>query len=178
MIDRTKLIAFWLLPAAPARQFFRSLIVELAARFDAPVFEPHLTLLGGIANHERALRALREVSVKTRCELRIEGVHFSERFTQTLFVRFYLSDELRRLSRVFAQALDLESGDDFDPHVSLLYKDMPVADKKELAGWIKISFEQASFEGLKLIAHPPTITTRADVEAWREIDQRCEHSEL
>ncbi len=166
------MLAFWLVPAPREREFFASLIEEFARRFDSPVFEPHLTLVGGIANHDRTLQAFRKRSVNARCELEIEGVHFSERYTKTLFVCFHLSDELRELRNAITQALDLESEDDFDPHLSLLYKKMPPAEQEELARSIKLPFQRASFEGLKLIAYPPTMTTRADVEAWREIDQR------
>jgi len=36
----------WLIPAETARSFFMSTIGELAARFDAPLFEPHVTIKG------------------------------------------------------------------------------------------------------------------------------------
>jgi len=40
-------LAYWLLPAPPAREFFRATIGRLAAQYDAPLFEPHLTLAVG-----------------------------------------------------------------------------------------------------------------------------------
>jgi len=169
VLDRTELIALWLLPAAPACEFFQSLVGELAGRFDAPTFEPHVTLLGGIANHDRTLQVFRKLLVPTRCELEIEGIHFSELYTKTLFVRFHLSDELRQLRGALAQSFESESGDDFDPHLSLLYKKMPHREQAELARSVKIPFPRATFEGMKLIAYPPKVTTRADVAAWREI---------
>ena len=41
------IVAYWLTPAEPARSFFASTIAELAARFDAPIFEPHVTIYAG-----------------------------------------------------------------------------------------------------------------------------------
>ncbi len=41
------IVAYWLTPAEPARSFFASTIAELAARFDAPSFEPHVTIYAG-----------------------------------------------------------------------------------------------------------------------------------
>ena len=40
-------IAYWLLPGAAARDFFCREIRRLAAKCDAPLFEPHLTLAVG-----------------------------------------------------------------------------------------------------------------------------------
>ena len=118
------------------------------------------------------MQSFRQLSISTRCELEIEGVCFSDRYTQTLFVRFHLTEELRQLRGAVAQALHCEQEGDFMPHLSLLYKDMPQTEKEELANEIVIPFQSASFAGLTLIAHPAEIRTRADVEAWREISQR------
>jgi 2'-5' RNA ligase len=133
------------------------------------VFEPHITLHGGIINHDRTLHVLRKLPVASSYELEMEGIFSSPKFTKTLFIRYRLSDELRELRSAIAQALDLESEDDFDPHLSLLYKEMPRREQEELVRSIKIPFQRATFAGLKLIAHPPKIMTRADVEVWREI---------
>ena len=168
----TEKLAFWLIPETQAREFFATIIGELARRFDAPVFEPHLTLLGAIANDDKTRRVFRNLIVAPNYALEIAGIHFSERHTQTLFVRFHLSEKLRELHRALGQALDLENTDDFDPHLSLLYKEMPLAQLEELARNIKLPFQRVSFAGLKLIAHPPTVTRREDVKAFREIERR------
>ena len=172
MVTRNEGLAFWLVPAPVVRDFFVSIIGELAARLDGPVFEPHLTLFGGIINHDRTMQVFRTLPIASSYHLEIEGIFSSTKYTKTLFVRFHLSDELRELRRAITDALDLEVGDDFDPHLSLLYKSMTPGEQEELARSIKIPFQQARFEGLKAIAHPAQIATRADVEAWREIGRR------
>jgi 2'-5' RNA ligase len=168
----TERLAFWLMPGTQARKFFATIIEKLSLRFHAPVFEPHVTLLGAIANDDKTRRVFRDLIVAPKYDLEIEGIHFSERYTHTLFVRFHLSEELRELHRALGHALALEIANDFGPHVSLLYKEMPHPALEELARRIRIPFQRASFEGLKLIAHPPTVARREDVEAFREIDRR------
>src|SRR6266542_3735225 len=44
-VCRRIVIAYWLIPAEPARGFFQGVINDLARRYDAPLFEPHLSLL-------------------------------------------------------------------------------------------------------------------------------------
>ena len=172
MTTTTEMLAFWLTPAPRERAFFASIIRELAARFDAPAFEPHITLVGGIVNDDRTLHVFRTLPVAPSYQLKIEGTFSATKYTKTFFIRFHLSDELRELRSSIAQALDLESEDDFDPHLSLLYKKMPLSERKELGTSVKIPFQRVSFEGFKLMAHPPKITTRAEVEIWREIECR------
>ena len=38
------MIAYWLIPTEPAYTYFQAVINYLARRYDAPVFEPHLTI--------------------------------------------------------------------------------------------------------------------------------------
>ncbi|MGI9086878.1 MAG: hypothetical protein ACR2HH_03910 [Chthoniobacterales bacterium] len=51
-------LAFWLVPAPPEREIFAQIIDQLAGRFHAPRFEPHLTLLSAKLERERAGAAL------------------------------------------------------------------------------------------------------------------------
>ena len=82
------MVAFWLSPAAGPREFFLGLIKDLAQRFQAPVFEPHVTLCGGEMPEERALEILRNLCIREPIELEITGVEHSEKYTKTLFVQF------------------------------------------------------------------------------------------
>ncbi len=164
--------AFWLVPAASEHKFFSELIANLGDRFDAPVFEPHLTLHGNVSERGRAERVLREIPMDASYALEIDGIYFSTKFTQTLFVRFRLSAELRKLRSALATALGLEDEAAFDPHLSLLYKEMAESEKAALAQEVKIPFREVIFDSMKLITHPPRIVSRADVETWQVIDQR------
>jgi hypothetical protein len=56
-----EITAFWLMPAAREREFFSGVIAELAARFDAPVFEPHVTLFGGEADERQVTATLDKI---------------------------------------------------------------------------------------------------------------------
>ncbi|MDQ6911792.1 MAG: 2'-5' RNA ligase family protein [Verrucomicrobiota bacterium] len=165
-------LTFWLTPATQEQEFFASLIRELAVRFDAPIFKPHLTLCDGGLEEEAACEVLAKVPARPTYELEVGSIEVSARFTKTLFVRFRPSNELNHLRRSVGAALELPDSADFDPHLSLLYKEMDGAKKKELRETIALPFERVSFQGLALIAHPVKITRRADVEAWQVLARR------
>ena len=126
-------MAYWLLPAAPAREFFQETINHLAAECAAPVFEPHLTLAIGPDSVEEAHRILRGVTAGP-IELRATGIHLTTKFTQTLFVRFDSRPQLGGLR----DSLGLADGGLFDPHVSLLYKKMAADRQAQLAAAVRL----------------------------------------
>ncbi|MEP6820806.1 MAG: 2'-5' RNA ligase family protein [Chthoniobacterales bacterium] len=172
MSTNEEMVAFWLLPAQKEREFFSSVIRELAARFDAPIFEPHVTLFGGAMSPERAARVLEALPPSGSCRLEIERVAFSPQFTKTLFVQFYASPETEELSRRIAETTESKSGYRFDPHLSLIYAALSEVEKMELARTIAVPFEAVMFDSLRTIVCPARIEERADVEGWRILGER------
>lgn len=155
-------IALWLLPAAPAREQLRDVIARLAAECDAPIFEPHLTL--GVTDDAAELRL---GLTNKPITLRALGVFWSDAFTRTLFIRFAATPDLAALR----ESLGMRTGD-YDPHVSLLYKDMTAKRKAELASSIAPAFSAATFEALQAVRCPIPTATRADVESWKMVASR------
>ena len=165
--SRTALI-YWLLPAQPAREFFRETIRRLAAECDAPLFEPHLTLAVGPDSIAQAQQILTNVAIAP-IELQANGVHFTSKFTKTLFVRFDSTAALQRLRK----SLGVETGaEPFDPHLSLLYKTLPAEKQSQLAASMHLPFHKVSFDALEVVRCRLPVTTSADVTAWETIGIR------
>lgn len=163
-----KALTYWLLPAEPARGYFRETISRLAAELDAPVFEPHLTLAVGPDSMAQAQRILSDVAVAP-IELHVSGVHYTSKFTKTLFVRFGSTPALEKLR----ESLGLEtSSEPFDPHVSLLYKTLPAEKQSELAATIHLPFQSVRFDALEVVRCRVPVTTSADITAWETIGIR------
>ena len=160
-------IVYWLLPAAPARDFFRETIRRLAAKYDASLFEPHLTLAVGPdfpGEVNRTLAGLASGSV----ELRAVDVAFTSKFTKTLFVRFESSPPLLQLR----DSLGAEGDETFDPHVSLLYKKLPAEQQARLAAEIQLPFPAVIFDTVAATRCRLPVATGADVALWESIASR------
>lgn len=165
-----QIITYWLCPAEPARGWFTEIISDLAARFDAPVFEPHVTIFVTDAEREKPGEVLATVLPGIQpYRLRLLDLDCSDRFTQTLFVRFAPDPELSRLSENLRRASVSESDYQLNPHLSLLYKTMEPKTKRDLANSIALSFTEARFDTIKAVLSPARIESRADVESWRVI---------
>lgn len=159
-------LAYWLLPAPPAREFLRETIVRLAKQCDAPIFEPHLTLAIGSDSVADAYRILTDITFGP-IQLRAAGVHFGSRFTKAFFVRFDPSSNLERLRN----SLGLERRDDqpFDPHVSLLYETITANKQSQLSAAVRLPFQTARFDAIEVVRCRLPVTTSADVTSWEVV---------
>ncbi len=160
-IENRSATVYWLVPAEPYRKLFREIIRILAKQFDAPRFEPHVTLFLAQDRHRSKTALSRRSAAPIR--LRIRGIGFSSEFTKTLFVRFAPRKSLDRL------IIDLggKGTPVCDPHVSLVYKKMSILAKRELAATINLPFREVVFDSIKVVRCISPTQTRADVESWR-----------
>jgi 2'-5' RNA ligase len=167
------ILAYWLVPAEPARNFFASTIAELASRLDAPLFQPHVTVYAGRQGDENPEEVLR--GVLAGCEpfrLSVRDVRCSDEFTKTVFVQFEPSPELLRLNHAFQQASALHDEYELNSHLSLIYKRTTRAVRIEVATSLRVPFTELLFDSAKAIVGPTPIRSRADVEAWRVVTSR------
>jgi hypothetical protein len=172
-VSRRTVIAHWLIPAEPARGFFQDLINDLARRYDAPVFEPHVTVYVGSDSTDTVDATLSKAA--RDCEpivLQTLEVGHSDEFIKTLFVEFGLNPKLRQLNRLIRKAAE-DSGYELKPHLSLLYNTMTVQTRRWLASSIQVPFSQVTFDWLKAVRCISPTQSRADVEVWRVVSGKA-----
>ena len=163
-------IAYCLIPTEPTRGFLEKLIVDLSRRYDAPVFEPHVTIYVGSDRAEAADQILSQAAIG--CEpirLEVLDVHHSGQFTKTLFVQLALNAKLQRLSKLIRGASQTPSDYQVEPHVSLLYRRMSLAARREMARSIRLPFSEVVFDSICAVRCASPTRNRAEVEAWRVI---------
>lgn len=154
------LVVLWLAPAEPARSFFQETIDRLAREEEAPSFAPHLTLGFGSASQLPGVSA-------APLELPVRTLAVSEKFTKTLFVRFSETPELVALR----DSLGMEAAG-FDPHLSLLYKEMPLVAKEQLAASISLPFASVLFDRIEAVRCPDGPVTPENIPTWEVIASR------
>jgi 2'-5' RNA ligase len=161
-------IVYWLMPAHPERELFCEIIRILYKQFDAPNFDPHLTILVAKEDGESPGDVLKQIKASP-VRLAVRGIGFADEFTKTLFVQMEASKSLEKLVFDLGRAVKSETKTVDDPHVSLLYKKLTPAVKKELASTIKLPFDEVTFDSIKAIHCDLPVKSAADVEAWRVI---------
>jgi len=167
-VSRRIVIAYWLIPAEPARSFFQGVINDLARRYDAPPFEPHVTIYVGSSRADAAESAISEAAARVCRLIKLKALEIghSSEFIKTLFLQFALNTELRELNEVIRNAAQDSAHYELKPHLSLLYKKMPVAARRYLARSIKVPFSEVTFDALKAVRCISPTRSRGDVDAW------------
>jgi 2'-5' RNA ligase len=169
-VSRQTVIAYWLIPSEPAHSFFQQIINDLARRCDAPVFEPHVTIHVGADRADAAENAPGDAALKCKAiGLTPLGIDQSDEFIKTLFVQFAMSAELRKINNVICEAANNSAQYELKPHLSLLYKKMEAAARRELADSIDVPFSEVTFEAIKAVRCVSPTQSRADVEAWHVV---------
>jgi 2'-5' RNA ligase len=163
---------YWLIPARRKRELFREFVRILAKEFDAPLFEPHLTILvvrqnRSLRNHQMP-RILKDVNAAP-IRMSVRGTSFASPFTKTLFIRFKSNKPFEKLIVDLSHATGSRAGKVRDPHVSLLYKKLPPSVKKELASTIRLPFREVIFDSIQAVRCSLPVRNRADVEGWRVV---------
>jgi 2'-5' RNA ligase len=162
-------IAYWLIPAEPARSFFERTIADLARRYNAPVFEPHMTIYVGSDRVEAEEVIAKAVYGCRLVQAKALQVCQSGEFIKTLFVQFALDRKLQQLNEMIRDAAQDSSDYQLKPHLSLLYKKMSILARRQLAGSIKVPFSEVTFDSIEAVRCALPTRRRADVEAWRVV---------
>jgi len=169
-VTRQTVIAYWLIPSEPARSFFQQIINDFARRYDAPSFEPHVTVYVGADRTDAAVKALGKAAVEcTLVRQTTLGIDQSDEFIKTLFVRFAMSAALQKINDVIRKATNDSWQYELKPHLSLLYKNLATATRTELAASITVPFSEVSFDSFQAIRCVSPTRTNADVDAWQLI---------
>ena len=170
LVTRRTVIAYWLIPSELAHSFFQRIINDLARRYDAPVFEPHVTIHVGPDRADTSESALGDAERECKLiGLTPLGIDQSDEFTKTLFVQFAVSAELRKINDIIRQAADDSSHYQLKPHLSLLYKNLAVATRRELAASINVPIPEVTFDAIKAVRCVSPTKSRAEVEAWHVV---------
>lgn len=129
--------SLWLIPGADttAHRQLQTTITELTAEHeDAPIFEPHVTVIGGIDGERAALEeTTRALAARIEpLKLTFEGVCWSTTRHRCVFLVVEPTLELVKLHRSAQEAVDGPSAA-YHPHLSLVYSEMNFAERRDVA---------------------------------------------
>jgi hypothetical protein len=79
---------------------------------------------------------------------------------------------LQQLNQSIRTAAPDSSDYQLSPHLSLLYKQMSIRDRRLLAHSIQVPFSEVTFDSMKAVRCVSPTRSRADVEAWRVVAEK------
>ena len=115
--------SLWLMPTEKTYEKFSGLIKRLAEQYHVPVFEPHVTLLGGMmqSDEEVMQRTERLVRDQSSFPITLRTIDYQDFYFRTLFVRAEEAEPLVALHHRAREAFEMQAIPPYLPHLSLLY---------------------------------------------------------
>lgn len=161
-------ISFWLVPANPCQRMLATLINQLAGTYGAPRFMPHVTLLATeLAQDESPLQVLESATKGIRpLELELLGVdHDADRF-KSVFIQLN-SEPIMPLNSALRASCRYPGDYQFDAHLSLLYRELPLIEKLSLISDLQLPQGPLYFDSVVAVRPGYDQSSFDDVEQWR-----------
>ena len=126
--------------------------MELATQHNAPIFRPHVTLLGGIyATPAVAMHSTRRLAHSLCCfSLTPRGIAHSRAYFRCLFIELVLSPALLLARRQACRLFKLRHAN-YRPHISLLYGKLSQPQRQRLASALASPTNPLSMNQLALV---------------------------
>ena len=128
------MFAVWYLFDKDDEDYLFKIINDLAEKYDAPSFIPHITAYGLLNIDLKTLddEILETIQKIKSFSVETNTVNFSDDFWKTLFVEILPSKHLVKINNNLTKNLSQFSKYEFLPHISLLYKNMEKNQKQFL----------------------------------------------
>jgi 2'-5' RNA ligase len=160
--------SLWLQPTGDAFDHLAGIIAQLSAQYRTPVFEPHVTLLGGLTGNKDALAARTAQLAKLLKPnvIQLTTLDYLDEYFRCLFANAektpWLIDANTKARKLFHR----EDAPEFMPHLSLLYGDILPATKQaaivQLGLVLDLEFPVASVH---------LVSTNGEPKEWYKIGE-------
>jgi 2'-5' RNA ligase len=126
--------SLWLMPTGDVCERLKHILQRLSARFGAPEFPPHVTLLGRCVGPRTELirRSARVAAAIRPFAIRLSEIDCRDEYFRCLFVHAALTEPLRKAHQAARQVFGHPREPSFMPHLSLLYGNFPRSQKEEV----------------------------------------------
>lgn len=162
--------SFWLVPAEPLRTRLHAVISNLAKKFDAVEFEPHVTIWCGVSDDPGSQKvAAALVDRFSAIELTPATVGYTEEYTKTLFIELEQLAAVRRMFEAIGELSATPSAYVLNPHLSLMYKAMPLGMLQEISETLELPDGTYRFDRLRVIETEIPLTRPGQVRNWRTV---------
>ena len=124
--------SLWLEPKGEKYDQLKNIIVDLSIATRSPLFDPHLTLLGGITMPvEKIIEKIKILAERSRAiTLSLIATHSGDFYYKSIFLECEKTESLMNLNKeaqkIFSQPFE------YNPHLSLLYSDVSQTKKDML----------------------------------------------
>ncbi len=135
--------AIWLTFSNEDNNYLKKIIDEIAEKYHAPKFEPHVTVYGLINSKiEYVDRVVKEISWNCRSFIvKKSEILQSEELWKTVYIELGMNKQFKTIHENLKEHFKNISKYEFKPHISLIYKILSPEEKTKIINELKIKNE-------------------------------------
>lgn len=148
------LYVLWLVPSANTSKPLQKIINDLSKKYHSPVFEPHITLLGNIScDLETMIQRTKILVSKLKpFSISLGEISFGTTYFKSVFIKVKINEALMNVNLIAKEIFKVENKN-FMPHLSLVYSNNTVDERKNIISKITLS-KDINFKIEKIIVLP------------------------
>ncbi|MFH2019929.1 MAG: hypothetical protein ABIJ34_00805 [archaeon] len=139
-MEKARGISLWIMPTNGSYERLVALIKNLANKYNGPIFEPHITLLGDITRSKEDVitRAIQLAMLFRPFQISLQQTSYLDEYFRCIYA-IAESQELIKMNDFSRRFYYMESGKKFMGHLSLLYGYYTEEMKKEIVKNISVN---------------------------------------
>jgi len=137
--------AIWLTFSKSDREYLKNIIDKISEKYQAPKFEPHITIYGLIDSEISLIETIaKEITLNQNSFLvKKSEILQSDELWKTVFIELKTSQQLESIHKEFKKYFEKISKYEFNPHISLIYKILPTEERIKIINELNIRKEFA-----------------------------------
>ncbi len=154
--------SIWLEPTDNDFFYLKTIIKNLAEKYNSPIFDPHVTIdseIKKIPTNELIIKSMQNLS---KIDIISKDLQYSNYIWKTLFIQLENNSKLQQIQDTLRNELCYSSTYNLDPHISLMYKKLD-ENKKNKIILNTIIKSRYSFDKISIIK------SSNKVENWNKI---------
>lgn len=158
--------SLWLTPTGDVYEQLERILHKLSAKYGAPEFPPHVTLLGGMVGPRRELlcKSASVAALIRPFTIRLGKIDYLDEYFRCLFVRAATTAPLLKAHQAARDGFGRRREPSFMPHLSLLYGDFSLSLKEGAAADLGPRLDLA-YKVRSLVLY----STRGEPRDWRRV---------
>ena len=132
--------AIWLTFSKNDRDYLKKIMDELAEKYQAPKFEPHITVYGLVDSEMSLIESIAKEATLDHNSFLVEKSKIlqSEELWKTVYVELKMNNQLELIYKNLKKHFEKIVKYEFNPHISLIYKILPIEEKIKIINELDI----------------------------------------
>lgn len=157
--------AIWLLFNKDDNESIGKIIDQLAKKYNAPKFLPHITIYGLVDEKLPMIKKIVKESIDGISPVLVNTskLDHSDNIWKTVFIKLQQSSKLLQINYILSKQLSKYAPYIFEPHVSLIYKNLDRTIREKIVSEIQVN-KEFTIDKIGLLEYSP------NVQEWKIVD--------